>query len=177
MHWLWLADTLSLLLTGAIAWAAVTQTLLAHRQAVTSENLLSLQQTIEKQRTTAWIFLRVNSIQRAPHEQAILDISNLSEVGVWIEKITVNVQVPAGSANQDHTLPILSPLKSMGTMRVENFPQEIFLLVAATGAVLKNIVFSVDVEFWAKGSYRSESTSVYSADVNQWSIQNLRSSG
>jgi hypothetical protein len=174
MHWHWLTDLLTILLTGAIAWAGWKQAKLAEQQAVTAANLLSLQNEIEKQRNTASIFLRVHGFVQSRRHFVVLEMSNLSEVGIWIEKITVHLKVSAGLPNKAHTLSVAEPLASMGKKSIDDFSQEIFLLVAAPGSEFTTVTFWADVEFWAKGTFRSESTIVYSADVNQWNVENLR---
>jgi len=173
-HWHWVTDSVTILLTAAIAWAGWRQAELAKQQAATAANLLNLQNEIERQRNTASIFLRVHGFIQSSRHLAVLEISNLSEVGIWIETITVHLKVPAGLPDQGHALSIAEPLASMGKKSIDNFSQEIFRLVAAPGAEFTTVTFWADVEFWAKGKFRSESTIAYSGDVNQWSIENLR---
>jgi len=156
MHWL--TDTLTVLLTAAIAYTGWRQLKTAEKQDETAKNLLALQKTIEEQRNQAWIFLRVIGFAQAAAERARLEISNLSEVGIWVEKITVHLAVPHGTPNRAHAVLIQKPLG----------------LVGAKGADAKQVTFWADVEFWAKGKFRTEPTIRYSADIDEWRIQNLR---
>jgi hypothetical protein len=174
MYWNGFTDIVTILLTAAIAYTGWRQVKTAEKQDETAKNLLKLQQIIEEQRNQAWIFLRIVSFVQTALQFAALEISNLSEVGIWIEKITVHLEVPSGMPNKAHALPVEKPLASMGTMPISNLSQEIFLLVAAPGAERQPVTFWAEVEYWAKGTWRSELTIHYSADVNQWSIQNPR---
>ncbi len=181
MHTLWLhvtrlglAELITLLLTAAIAWAGVAQAALAKRQAVTADRLLELQKAIEQQRNQVWVFPRVSGDTGPAGQLTLLEISNLSEVGIWIEKITLHLDVLPGSPNRAHARLIQKPLASMVTMPIMDFSQEIFLLVAAIGPGLRPVTFWAEVEFWAKGAWKTEPTIHYSADVNRTSVQNLR---
>ncbi|HTZ74510.1 MAG TPA: hypothetical protein VMB47_11360 [Candidatus Aquilonibacter sp.] len=172
MHWL--TDTLTVLLTAAIAYTGWRQLKTAEKQDETAKNLLALQKTIEEQRNQAWIFLRVIGFAQAAAERARLEISNLSEVGIWVEKITVHLAVPHGTPNRAHAVLIQKPLASMAIMPIEAISPELFGLVGAKGADAKQVTFWADVEFWAKGKFRTEPTIRYSADIDEWRIQNLR---
>ena len=83
----------NLLLTAAIAFAAIMQWVVSNR-------LLRLQRTVEEQHSKAWIFLRARPSSAAGHNTAVLEISNLSQVGVWVEKVMVNLEVQAGAPNK-----------------------------------------------------------------------------
>src|SRR5258707_3433421 len=90
-------NIVNILLTAAIAFAAIMQWLVSAR-------LLQLQRLIEDQRTKAWLFLRLKPTARAGHQTALLQISNLSQAGVWIEEARLHLQL--ASCDKTESFPI-----------------------------------------------------------------------
>jgi len=163
MHWI--TDIINVVLTAAIAWAG-------YRQYVVSNGLLKLQETIEKERHASWLFFRVKPQFAGGHNTAILEVSNLSQMGVWIEHVTVHFVVPPNTPNRAHTLVLQRKLNSFETLPID-LREEITLL-AAVGLGVRTVTFWTEVHYWGQGVYKTEPTTRYVVDVDPSHVSNVR---
>jgi hypothetical protein len=157
---------INVLLTAAIALAAIMQW-------VVSGRLLSLQKVIEDQRTKAWLFLRLKPSALHGHATALLEISNLSQVGVWLEKVTVHLEVPAGTPNKAKAVQIENVLPPMQTGAGVDIRSEVHSLVQPNGRQVPAITW-VEAEFWVNGQWQRERTGRYSMNVDGNHLQDVR---
>jgi hypothetical protein len=178
MHWRWLTDTLTILLTAAIAWAGWRQAVTAEKQDATAKNLLKLQQTIEEQRNKIWVFLRVKPYFIHGHTTAVVEIANLSQVGIWLEKLIIHLDdASAAVPDRAHSEVLEKVLGSLGTTDID--------IQAAANVVgdiqpgqERQITIWVEVEFWANGEWRhTPRTPRYSMKTSMIQVRDLKMEG
>jgi|SRR5579862_7120754 len=150
------STVVNLLLTAAIAYAGVMQWRV-------SKALLKLQQVVESQRTKAWTFLRLKQSVAQGHNTAVLQISNLSQVGVWIEKVTVHLETPSGAPNKAEVIQLETVLAPMASQYID-IRLEVQRLVEPKGTEVRAIVL-LEAFFWANGEWQNEKTGRYSMNV------------
>jgi hypothetical protein len=145
-------------LTAVIAFAAIMQWIVSGR-------LLNLQKAVEDQRTKTWLFFRLKPTALGGHGTAQLEVSNLSQVGVWLEKVTLHLEVPR-TPNKAIAILIETVLSPMHTKPDVDIRAAVHELVEPKGRQVLAIV-SAEVEFWANGLWRQESTNRYSMLVDE----------
>jgi hypothetical protein len=162
----WIMPVVNGVLTFAIAFAAIMQW-------VVSARLLSLQKVVEEQRTKAWLFLRLKPSAIQGHATALLEISNLSQVGVWLENATVHLEVPQGAPNKAKAIAIEHVLPPMETGDGVDIRALVQLLAEPNGRQVVATIF-VEAEFWTNGLWRRERTGRYSMNVDGNHLQDIR---
>lgn len=165
--WHRINDVATIGLTIVIAVAAWCQWKVATR-------ILKLEETIERRRTEARLFLRVKHVISANQQLARLEIANLSQTGVWLEKATVHVAVPPGSPNRGHALMLETKLCCCEEQGV-NLNDELRIASGLEiGSANSRMIAWVDVEFWANGSYHTESSNRYSIDIGPFHVLGVK---
>ncbi len=165
--WVLISSTVvNVCLTAAIAFAAIMQW-------VVTDRLFKLQAVVEDQRTKAWLFLRLKPCPMHGHSTALLEISNLSQVGVWLEKVTVHLEVPAGAPNKSEALPLENLLAPMTTRSGVDIRALVHALVQPKGGQIPATVWA-GIEFWANGVWRHEKTSRYAMSVDESHLTEVR---
>jgi hypothetical protein len=160
------STVVNVLLTGAIAFAGIMQWLVSGR-------LLDLQRVVENQHTKVWLFLRMKGAPLSGHDSAQVQISNLSQVGVWVEKVTVHVEVPAGTPNKAKAILIECILPPMLTKADVDIRAAVHEMVQP-GVTQVPATVHVEVEFWVNGLWQREKTSRYSMVVQDQHLRNVK---
>ena len=160
------STAVNLLLTAAIAFAGWMQWRVYDR-------LFKHEQAVEDQRTKAWLFLRLKPNSAHGHSTALLEISNLSQVGVWLETVTVHLEVPAGAQNKAESILLENLLPPMTTRAGVDIRALVHALVQPKGGQLPATVWA-EIEFWANGLWRQEKTGRYAMSVDDSHLTEVR---
>lgn len=166
-HARWITDGINILLTAAIAWAG-------YRQYVVANRLLKLQNAIEEQRNKVWLFLRIKQSAHAGRNTAMLEITNLSLTGIWLEKVSVHLVTEKSAPNKAHGVMVEKQLRSSEAAGVD-ISATVRLLAGIMHGERKPVTAWVAVEFWANGAWHVESTNHYSMDVEYVHVSNIKS--
>lgn len=174
MHWRWLTDLITILLTAAIAWAGWRQAVTAEKQDATAKSLLSLQKTIEDQRNKIWVFLRMQPSVEGGLNTVVVEIANLSQVGIWLEQLKVHLDdVSTPVPDKIHPQRLESVLGSLKTEKID-----IRIAINAVTGIQPNqariVTIWAEVEFWANGEWHTEKTTRFSVKTEQFRVTDLR---
>lgn len=160
--WNGLSTTLMILLTAAIAWAGRRQAITADKQDETARNLLKLQETIEQQRNRISVFLQLRTVQEMGWSTVALEISNLSQTGIWLEHMTIHCQTKA--VGRTVTLRKILPAFTTDPNNDIRIPITALVAVPPAGSGPAMMDVWAEVKSWANGEWRIEETTKYKVE-------------
>jgi hypothetical protein len=159
------ATVANILLTVAIASATFLQWRV-------SQAVFKLQKAIEKDRSSVSFFPRFKEVVEGTSPGIVLEISNLNEVGAWLEQVRLEVHFGSPDQKRARAIPIEKVLPRWETESI-HVSDYILELVDAGIAGMPATAFA-EAEIWAKGKLHKESTIVYRVKVSQKYVTELQ---